>query len=181
MPIPEFVVELRRHMGKAPLWLIGSTAVIVRDVPEAGPITSGEVLLVKRADSGSWSPVTGIVDPGEDPHVTAVREAQEEASVQARVERLVWVCAGGLVTYANGDQTRYLDHTFLCHWESGEPAVGDDENLDARWFRIGELPEMAPAFARRIEVALSRPEQTMLGPGPDGIREEDIRFGSPRD
>lgn len=30
MPIPEFIVELRKHIGHMPLWLIGCTAVVVR-------------------------------------------------------------------------------------------------------------------------------------------------------
>ena len=61
------------------------------------------MLLVRRSDNGAWTPVTGIVDPGEDPHVTAVREVEEEACVVAEVERLVWVSATEVVTHVNGD------------------------------------------------------------------------------
>jgi len=46
MPIPQFIVDLRAHIGHAPLWLIGVTAVVVR---------GDEVLLVERADNGVWS------------------------------------------------------------------------------------------------------------------------------
>ena len=39
------------------------------------------MLLVKRSDNGAWTPVTGIVDPGEEPAVAAAREALEETGV----------------------------------------------------------------------------------------------------
>ena len=66
---PGLIVELRRHMGKAELWLPPVTAVVIR---------GNDVLLVKRSDTGDWSPVTGIVDPDEDPGVAARREVLEE-------------------------------------------------------------------------------------------------------
>lgn len=158
MPVPEFVVRLRRHVGHAPLWLIGVTAVVLRDGPRGR-----EILLVRRADTGEWTPVTGIVDPGEEPHVAVVREVAEEARVVARVERLVWVSASGMVTHVNGDQAQYLDHTFACAWESGEPAVGDDESTDARWWPLDALPPMPPVFRERIAVVLGHTGDTLLG------------------
>lgn len=171
MPIPEFIVELRRHVGTAPLWLIGTTAVVLRERPGAsrggpGAATPLDVLLVRRADTGAWSPVTGIVDPGENPHEAAVREVWEEARVHVRVERLVWVCASGLMTHANGDQARYLDHCFRCRYVDGEPEVGDDENTAARWWPVDDLPPMPPVFAERIAVARSDPARPLLGEPP---------------
>lgn len=164
MPIPEFIVELRRHVGHAPLWLIGCTAVVVRDRREAGEGAAGEeVLLVRRSDTGVWSPVTGIVDPGEDPHVAAVREVWEEASIRAEVTSLVWVSAGGLVSHVNGDQARYLDHTFRCRYLEGTPRLGDDENVDVGWFAVDELPPLPQIFADRIAVALADPPRPILG------------------
>jgi 8-oxo-dGTP pyrophosphatase MutT (NUDIX family) len=144
MAIPEFVLELRRHLGKATLWLPGATAVIRRE---------DQILLVRRADNGQWAPVTGIVDPGEDPGVTARREAMEEAGVEIRVDRLASVSPGELVHYANGDSAVYLDHTFACTWLSGEAHVADDESTDVRWFARDALPEMSPLLRERIEVA----------------------------
>lgn len=159
MPIPEFIVELRRHVGHAPLWLIGCTAVVLRET-DSGP----QVLLVRRADVDVWSPVTGIVDPGENPHEAAAREVWEEARVTARVESLVWVHATDLMTHVNGDQARYLDHCFRLRYVEGEPEVGDDENLEARWWPLDALPDMPAHFAERIRVALDDPTRTLLGP-----------------
>ena len=103
MPIPDFVRALREKIGTDELWLPGVTAVIIRDVPEGAPITAvPEVLLVKRADNGQWTPVTGIADPGEEPHQTAVREAKEEVGLDIQVEALLGVGAVGPVTYPMG-------------------------------------------------------------------------------
>lgn len=150
MPIPEFVVELRRHVGHAPLWLIGVTAVVVRTHEGRD-----EILLVQRSDNGQWTPVTGIVDPGEEPHVAVVREVGEETCVRVRVERLAQVSASPLVTHVNGDQAYYLDHTFACSWVGGEPDVGDDESLATGWFPLDDLPPMAGVFRERIACALA--------------------------
>ena len=73
MPIPPYVLHLRTMVGRELLWMPGVTAVVLRDGP-SGPGAVPEVLLVRRSDNGAWTPVTGIVDPGEHPHVTAVRE-----------------------------------------------------------------------------------------------------------
>lgn len=101
MPVPEFVIELRRHIGHAPLWLPGVTAVVIRDE---------QVLLVKRADNGAWTAVTGIVDPGENPADCAVREVLEEAGIRAIPRRLVWVHVTRPMVHVNGDHAQYLDH-----------------------------------------------------------------------
>src|SRR5688572_24350242 len=103
-PIPDFVVEMRRMIGHHPMWLPGVTAVITRG--------DGHLLLVRRSDNGAWTPVTGIVDPGEEPAVAAAREALEETGVVVRVDRLCVVGVHPEVTYENGDRAAYLDLTF---------------------------------------------------------------------
>jgi ADP-ribose pyrophosphatase YjhB (NUDIX family) len=146
MPTPEFVLALREKVGTDLLWMPGVTAVVRR---------GDELLLVKRRDNGAWTPVTGIVDPGEEPAVTAVREALEEAGVRIRADRLASTGVGAQVTYANGDRAVYLDLTFACTWLAGEAHVADDESTDVRWWPIDGLPPMAAEVQERIEAALS--------------------------
>ena len=38
MATPDFVLELRRHVGHAPLWMPGTTVVILRPAPGCAPI-----------------------------------------------------------------------------------------------------------------------------------------------
>ncbi|MCY7394665.1 MAG: NUDIX domain-containing protein [Nocardioides sp.] len=146
MPIPDFVVELRRHLGTARLWLPGVTAVVRR---------GDEVLLVRRADNDEWAPVTGILDPGEEPAAGAVRETREETGTQVRVDRLAAISSGLEVTHVNGDLAVYLDHTFACTWLAGEAHVADDESVDVRWWPLDALPAMKPVLLGRIDAAVS--------------------------
>ena len=145
-PVPEFIVELRRMVGDHPLWMPGVTAVIRR---------GDEVLLVRRADNGRWTPVTGISDPGEEPAVTAAREALEETGVRIRVDRLASTSVHPEVTYDNGDRAAYLDLTFACTWLEGEAHVADDESSDVRWWPLASLPEMSDLMLDRIAAATS--------------------------
>ena len=146
MPIPDFVLELRRHIGHAPLWLPGVTAVVLR---------GDEVLLVRRADNLAWTPVSGIVDPGEHPAAAAIREVKEEAGVSAVVRRLASVTVGEPVVHVNGDRAQYLDHAFRCDFVAGDPHPADDECVDAGWFQLDLLPPMAEHFLARIDAASS--------------------------
>ena len=145
-PIPPFVAALRSRVGHDLLWIPGVTAVVVRD---------GAVLLTRRADTGAWAPVTGILDPGEEPAIGAAREALEECGVVVRVDRLASVSATPEVLHVNGDRSVYLDLTFACSWVEGEARVADDENLEVAWWPLTQLPPMAPDLVARIEAAVS--------------------------
>ena len=168
MPVPDFVLDLRAKVGHSMLWLSGATAVILRD-----GVRGPETLLVRRSDDGHWSPVCGIIDPGEDPHVAAIREAAEEAGVEIAVERLAWLNVTEPVVYPNGDVTQYIDHTFRCRWISGDPVPADGEATDARFFALDALPPMPRMHAERLEVVLADCAETVLGRdwlGRDGTR-----------
>jgi 8-oxo-dGTP pyrophosphatase MutT (NUDIX family) len=142
MPIPEFVAELRRHIGQVPLWLPGATAVVIRDQ---------RVLLIKRSDNLAWTPVTGIVEPGENPADCAVREVLEETGIHVVARRLALVSVSRPIIHANGDQAQYLDLVFRMDWVSGEPFPADDECVEARWVDLAELPEMSVDMRRRVD------------------------------
>jgi 8-oxo-dGTP pyrophosphatase MutT (NUDIX family) len=145
MATPDFVLELRRHLGTRPLSFVGVTAVILR---------GDEVLLGRRSDNGALTPITGIVDPGEEPADAASREALEEAGVRIRVDRLAWVHQIPRITYDNGDQADYLDLTFRCEWLSGDPYPADGELSEVGWYDLESLPAMDPDMRRRIASAL---------------------------
>ena len=145
-PVPDFVLALRDKIGHDPLWLPGVTAVVRR---------GDQVLLVRRADNGHWTPITGIPDPGEEPAVAAAREALEETGVRIRVDRLAATGVHGEIVHANGDRATYLDLTFACTWLEGEAHVADDESSDVRWWPLSALPPMSDIMTARIEAATS--------------------------
>jgi len=225
VPTPQFILDLRQQIGHSPLWLIGATGVIWRDVQDesyegSGPAHTGgnaldrvssddggsslseasgcvtsdgpdravpndpsqaaqpgvvragqeergstslQILLVQRADSGAWTPVCGIVEPGERPDHTIVREALEEAQVHVVVDRYLAVDVDDPLTYPNGDQCQFLNHVFSCRWVDGQARVGDDESSQVRWFDIDELPALSVRHRAAVELALAPPRGAVLG------------------
>jgi len=141
MATPDFVLALREKIGTLPLWLSGVTAVV---------LCGNEVLLVRRSDTGAWTPVTGIIDPGEEPAVAAAREILEEANVVASVDSLSWVRVTAPVVYENGDRSQYLDLIFRCSYVSGDAFPADGENTEAAWFALDDLPEMSDDMRSRV-------------------------------
>ncbi|MGB6243574.1 NUDIX hydrolase [Gordonia sp. (in: high G+C Gram-positive bacteria)] len=149
MATPEYVLRLREHIGHAPLVLVGVTAVILREVGGAT-----EVLLGRRSDTGALTPITGIVDPGEQPAVAARREAMEEAGVEIEVERLARVHQLPRKRHVNGDLVDYLDLTFRCRWLAGDPHPADGELTDVGWHPLSDLRDVASDDLReRIRLA----------------------------
>ncbi|MFD6857804.1 NUDIX domain-containing protein [Rhodococcus sp. NPDC060090] len=148
MPIPDFVSKLRAHVGHDPLWLSGVSAIVLDD--------DGRVLLTRRADSGKWAVVSGILEPGEEPAVAAVREVAEETGVDAEVLRLTSVDVTQPITYPNGDVAQYLDVSFVMRATGGAARVADDENLEVAWFAPDDLPiPLTATSALRLDKALA--------------------------
>ncbi|MFJ7209664.1 NUDIX domain-containing protein [Streptomyces sp. NPDC098789] len=50
-----------------------------------------QVLLQRRSAAGLWTPLSGILEPGEVPAAGVIREVEEETGVQVVVERLAAV------------------------------------------------------------------------------------------
>lgn len=169
MTTPDFIVSLREKIGHDPLWLVGVTAYVEDDLDR--------VLLGRRADSGRWALVSGINEPGEDPADTAVREVAEEAGVAVRPIALVEMSADDYtITYANGDQTQYLNVLFLCEVAPGDgggpewcgqtpdPRPVDGENLEVGWFDPADLPQpVIASTVRRIEAVRRFRERSLAG------------------
>ncbi|PRY21058.1 NUDIX hydrolase [Pseudosporangium ferrugineum] len=147
MPISPYLKSLRAVVGPRLLLLPGVTAVVLDD--------AGRILLGQRADNGSWSLIAGVMDPGEQPAETVVREVYEETAVHVVPERVTSVLTQPPNTYPNGDRTEYVDITFRCRAIGGEARVNDDESLAVGWFAPDELPPLADLTRQRLEAALA--------------------------
>ncbi|MFE9293179.1 NUDIX hydrolase [Streptomyces niveus] len=147
MGTPDFIRELRETAGHQLLFLPGVSAIVFDD--------DGRVLLGRRADTGDWSIIGGIPEPGEQPATTAEREVYEETAVRCEVERVVLVQAlPEPVTYPNGDRCQYMDITLRCRATGGEARVNDDESLEVGWFSVDALPELREFARFRIKQAM---------------------------
>ncbi|MEV7676450.1 NUDIX domain-containing protein [Streptomyces sp. NPDC088752] len=153
MGTPDFIFALRKKIGNDPLWLSSVTAVVVRD---------DQILLAKRADNGEWTPVTGIIDPGEQPADAAAREVLEETGIVAVPQRLAMVHVTDPVVYDNGDQTQYLDLVFRFGWQSGVPSASRRRREHSR--RLVPAGRPACDVRRHAQANRSRPVQRADSP-----------------
>ncbi|MBT2382885.1 NUDIX domain-containing protein [Streptomyces sp. ISL-11] len=145
MATPPYIREIRAAVGHHLLWMPGVSAIVLDE--------TGRVLLGRRADTGEWSIIGGIPDPGEQPGTAIVREVYEETAVRCVAERVLLVQALMPVTYPNGDVCQYMDICFLCRAVGGEARVNDDESLEVGWFEVDALPPMEEFAVSRIKQA----------------------------
>ena len=157
MPVPEYVTRMRAHIGHDLLLLPGASAV-VRD-------GQGRILLLRRADNGRWSLPAGMIEPGEQPAESVLREIHEETGVHAEIERLAGV-ATHPAEYPNGDRCQFLAIWFRCRAVGGEARPDGDESLEVGWFAPDELPELGEFAKLRIETtAAADGPPWFAGPG----------------
>ncbi|WP_017585848.1 NUDIX domain-containing protein [Nocardiopsis ganjiahuensis] len=142
MPVPDFLLKLRQHVGHGLLPLVGVSAVVLDD--------DGRLLLHRRSDDGRWGVPGGILEPEEQPAQAVVREVREETGVEVEVERLSSVVGQEPYTYPNGDRVQILDLAFRCRPVGGELRADDDESLEVAWFAPEEVPRMAERIHERI-------------------------------
>jgi 8-oxo-dGTP pyrophosphatase MutT (NUDIX family) len=139
VPTPAFILELRKHVGQAPLFLSGVKSVVFDD-----RFSPQQVLVGKRADNGHWRLPAGVLEPGEQPAQALVREVLEETGVQVLVDRLIKVETLPMITYPNGDHVQYLSCVFRAHYLSGEAHVADDESTEVRWCDLDQTADLLP-------------------------------------
>ena len=154
MPVPDFVLAADdARCGQAELLAAGR---------HRGGRRDEDVLLVRRSDNGQWAPITGIVEPGEDPGVAAARETWEETRVRASVDRLamVSVTRRSSTSTATGRSTSTDD--VRLHLARGRGArSATTSRWRCGWWPRDQLPPMKAETGRDvIEAACStRPER----------------------
>ena len=113
--------------------------VVVRP-GERGP----EVLLASRRTRRGdlvWGLPKGLVESGESPETTAMREVREETGYGARVQQPL-----GDVSYWfvwEGTRIRKTVHFFLMEPEAGGPGQRDAEMEEVAWFPIDQAVRTA--------------------------------------
>lgn len=120
----------------------------------------GQLLLVRRRDSGAWELPGGRVDVGETAVEAAVRETAEESGLRVRITGLIGLFTDPrhVVESAAGEEIR--QQFVVCFHAcvvSGSPAPDLDETCDAAWFEPEKvvLVPLEPGVRRWIRHALS--------------------------
>jgi 8-oxo-dGTP pyrophosphatase MutT (NUDIX family) len=108
----------------------------------------GSLFLVDHRLAGLWLPAGGHVEPGEEPSVTAEREAREELGIEADFS-----IAGRRPVFVAVTRTKGSDpHTDVTLWYllAGNPALpialDRREFAGGRWWTREQLESAAPAL-----------------------------------
>ncbi|MFE7170248.1 NUDIX domain-containing protein [Streptomyces sp. NPDC057616] len=121
-----------------PLHSVSVAGVVVRE--------DGRVLVIRRADNGTWEPPGGVLERTEAVEEGVFREVFEETGIKVRVERLTGVYKNmtiGVVALV-----------FRCRPDGGHEQLSDESTAVA-WFTPDEaVAAMSEVYAIRIMDAL---------------------------
>lgn len=117
----------------------------VRDQTSAGGIVyrivdgRADVVLI-GVGQNRWQLPKGLVEAGEKPEITAVREAREEAGVESEVVDHIETIEYWFAGLDGGERVRFHKrvHLFLLRYLSGDPKDHDWEVTEARWVSVEE-------------------------------------------
>jgi ADP-ribose pyrophosphatase YjhB (NUDIX family) len=98
---------------------------------------AGELLLIRRADSGMWLYPTGWCDVGYSAPEVVVKEVLEETGIDVEVVRLIGVLDGMRL---GSSRIPLYSLVFLCRAVGGEFAIHPQEVTDVGWFSRDRLP-----------------------------------------
>jgi 8-oxo-dGTP pyrophosphatase MutT (NUDIX family) len=131
--------------------LIGNMKIVVPGVRALISNPSGEILLQRRGDFGSWGLPAGVVDVGDSALDALRREVKEETGISVlRAEPFgIYTEPRFSVTYPNGDEVQTFTLAFLVLEWSGEVRADGRESIEAGFFPPGELPE--PLYPIHVE------------------------------
>jgi 8-oxo-dGTP pyrophosphatase MutT (NUDIX family) len=113
-----------------------------------------EIAIVSIKPKLRWQLPKGIVDPGESPQETAVREVREEAGIETDLIKLIETIEYWYRSLKNGQPVRYhkFVHFYLMEYRSGDVSNHDHEVEEARWVSFEEAIEILE-FKSEREVA----------------------------
>lgn len=113
---------------------------------------AGELLLIRRSDSGVWLYPTGWADIGYSPSEVAVKEVREETGIECEVRGVLAVLDGMRRGFTS---VPLYSVVFVCHAVGGELAPHPLETLDAGFYARDALPEPLAGSANLWDLAFS--------------------------
>ena len=117
-----------------------------------------QIAIVSVKPKLRWQLPKGIVDPGESPQVTAVREVREEAGIETELIKLIETIEYWYRSEKYGKPVRYHKyvHFYLVEYKSGDVADHDHEVEESRWVSFDEALEMLDFKSEREVVEKAR-------------------------
>jgi ADP-ribose pyrophosphatase YjhB (NUDIX family) len=119
--------------------------------------SAGDLLLLRRSDSGRWTIPTGGLKKNETLTQCAVRECREETGLDIEITGLVGVFSdpGHVIAYADGEVRQPVNTCFTAQIIGGNLATSDEAS-EVAWVPPARLDgyDIHPAIRRRIAHSL---------------------------
>jgi 8-oxo-dGTP diphosphatase len=114
-----------------------------------------EIVIISVGSPARWQLPKGIVDPGETPEVTALREVREETGIETTLVAPLEPVEYWYVGHRGKQRVRFhkLVHFFLMAYESGQVSDHDHEVNEARWVSLEEAQTLLAFKGERQAVA----------------------------
>jgi 8-oxo-dGTP pyrophosphatase MutT (NUDIX family) len=129
--------HLRQKVGNDLVLVPGALAVLRRD--------DGSVLMIERADDGTWALPAGHAEVGNSFLTTAITEVSEEVGLQVAPDDCVpFATLSGdahVLSYSNGDVSQAYSLCFLAERWEGEPQADGVEVTELSWADPSDPPQ----------------------------------------
>jgi 8-oxo-dGTP pyrophosphatase MutT (NUDIX family) len=145
-----YVWKVRQKYGHNLLLLPAASVVVERD--------DGAILLMKRADIGTWAIMGGYAEEGAGFRQTAITELEEEAAIKADEADLIPFATLSdptemHISYPNGDEVHPFVHSFIIRkWEKLDQKLDEEEVTDLRFFSLDEITDDLMSSTTRMEI-----------------------------
>lgn len=151
-----YIAEMRKDVGHAPLMVISCGVIIEND--------KGEILLQKRRDTELWALIGGSMEIGEKFIEVVKREAFEETGIEIEELTLFGIYSGedGIITYPNGDICYGTGIIFKTTAYSGEIQNNTEEALEHRFFDKANLPNNISKYDKRVIIDWTKNLQQVI-------------------
>jgi 8-oxo-dGTP pyrophosphatase MutT (NUDIX family) len=123
----------------------GAKLPVKEQVSAGGVVFRGEkdrieVVIVLVGGQNRWQLPKGLVENGENPEITAVREAREEAGVETEIVQHLETIEYWYAGLEGGARVRFHKrvHFYLLRYTAGDTGDHDWEVKEARWVPIGD-------------------------------------------
>jgi len=133
-----------------------------------------EIAIVSVRPKLRWQLPKGIVDPGESPQVTAVREVREEAGIETDMLKLIETIEYWYAGLERGIRVRFHKHVhfYLLEYISGDTRDHDLEVNESRWVPIEDAAsQLAFEGERRV---VERARELLSGELPESVADTDV-------